>query len=168
MTTLGRKGHYDFLYKIPYFLVTTWPNEMGSSQNCRKIVIVSSKGSFAIDTQMPIVIFLGESVYSIADMNSDICEHNVIWHPHQLTHINIHYLGSLQWPLSFITIFKQISRHRFPHKLTHHNLQFPLIFQYFWLYIDFIFNIPHLLYVFPHAPSKTLWTTYSFNDWIQG
>ena len=37
----GKKGTYDLLYKNPYFFVTTWPNQMGSSLNCRKIVIVS-------------------------------------------------------------------------------------------------------------------------------
>ena len=43
-------------------MTTLPPNQMGSSLNCRKIVIVFSdfiKGSFAIDTQMPIVIFVG-------------------------------------------------------------------------------------------------------------
>ena len=36
-----KKGTYDLLYKNPYFFVTTWPNQMGSSLNCRKIVIVT-------------------------------------------------------------------------------------------------------------------------------
>ena len=36
-----KKGTYDLLHKNPYFLVTTWPNQMGSSLNYRKIVIVS-------------------------------------------------------------------------------------------------------------------------------
>ena len=57
---------YDFLYKTPYFFVTTWPNQMGSSLNCRifcySFIIRfdlsdSIKSSFAIDTQMPIVFF---------------------------------------------------------------------------------------------------------------
>ena len=33
------KKRYDLLYKNPYFFVTTWPNQMGFSVNCRKIVI---------------------------------------------------------------------------------------------------------------------------------
>ena len=36
-----KKGTNDLLYKIPYFFVTTWSNQMGSSLNCRQIVIVS-------------------------------------------------------------------------------------------------------------------------------
>ena len=59
---------YDLLYKNPYFFDTTWPNQMGSSLNCRKIVSFiiwfdfsdSIKGSFAIDTQMPIVFWGGQ------------------------------------------------------------------------------------------------------------
>ena len=35
VTKLGRKE------PNPYFSVTTWPNQMGSSMNSRKIVIVS-------------------------------------------------------------------------------------------------------------------------------
>ena len=57
VTKPWKKGTYDFLYKNPYFFVTTWPNQMGSSLNCRKyshIFIIrfdfsdSIKGSFAI------------------------------------------------------------------------------------------------------------------------
>ena len=36
-----KKGTYDLIYKNPYFFVIIWPNQMGSSLNCRKIVIVS-------------------------------------------------------------------------------------------------------------------------------
>ena len=36
-----KKGTYDLLSKNPYFFVTTWPNQMGSSLNSRKIVLVS-------------------------------------------------------------------------------------------------------------------------------
>ena len=31
VTKLGGKGTYDLLYKNPYFFVTSWPNQMGSS-----------------------------------------------------------------------------------------------------------------------------------------
>ena len=64
-----KKGTRDLLYKNPYFFVIIWPNQMGSSLNCREIVMHGFiirfdfcdfiKGSFAIDTQMPVVIFLG-------------------------------------------------------------------------------------------------------------
>ena len=75
-TKLGRKGHMtSFTILSPYFFVTTWPNQMGSSLNCKKnshsfIIrfdfLDSMKGSFAIDTQMPIVFFWGggQSVYN--------------------------------------------------------------------------------------------------------
>ena len=68
VTKLGRKGPMTCLTKNPYFFVTTWPNQMGSSLNCRKIVLSfiiwfdfsdSIKGSFTIDTEMPIVFFWG-------------------------------------------------------------------------------------------------------------
>ena len=36
-----KKGTRDLLYKNPYFFVIIWPNQTGSSLNCRKIVIVS-------------------------------------------------------------------------------------------------------------------------------
>ena len=80
----GKKGTYDLLYKNPYFFVTTWPNQMGSSLNCRKIVIVSIrfdfsssiKGSFAIDTQMPILpsqfCCLYISIYRVAPKNGTV------------------------------------------------------------------------------------------------
>ena len=40
-TYIQVKGIYDLLYKhtCTYFFVTTWPNQMGSSLKCRKIVI---------------------------------------------------------------------------------------------------------------------------------
>ena len=62
-----KKGTYDLLYQNPYFIVTIWKIQMGSSLNCRKKIVNfiiwfdlsdSIKGSFAIDTQMPIVFFL--------------------------------------------------------------------------------------------------------------
>ena len=36
VTKPGRKG--PMTYKNPYFFATTWPNQMGSALNCRKIV----------------------------------------------------------------------------------------------------------------------------------
>ena len=38
---LGKPHSIDKAYTIPYFFVTTWPNQMGSSLNCRRIAIVS-------------------------------------------------------------------------------------------------------------------------------
>ena len=41
VTKLGRKGPMTCFTKNPHFFGTTWPNQMGSSLDCRKIVIVS-------------------------------------------------------------------------------------------------------------------------------
>ena len=76
VTKLGRKGPMTCFTNIHIiFFVTTWPNQMGSSLNCKKnchsFLIRfdfsdSIKGSFAIDTQIPIVIFWRTICISIA------------------------------------------------------------------------------------------------------
>ena len=67
-----KKGTYDFLYKKTIFLCDYLAKSYGVftelKENSHSFIIRFEfsdfiKDSFAIDTQMPIVIFLGQSVY---------------------------------------------------------------------------------------------------------
>ena len=68
-----KKGTHYMLYKIPYFFLTTGPNQTGSSLTDRQIVLIHydfsncNTISFVIDSRMQILTFGAQTVYSVKD-----------------------------------------------------------------------------------------------------